>query len=71
MPDGCLVFRTDSGQVLTLNPAAELILTYCDGAMTVAEIFREITTDLPMPEADFLAAIDKLAKEQALSLAPA
>jgi hypothetical protein len=71
MPDGCLVYRTDSGQVLTLNPAAELILTYCDGSMTLAEIFRDITTDLAMPETDFLAAIEKLVAEQALTMAPA
>ena len=69
MPDGCLVYRTESGQVLTLNPAAELILSYCDGTATVRGIFDEISAEIPMPEAEFLAAISQFLKENAVVVA--
>ena len=70
MPDGCLVFRAETGQVLTLNPAAELILTYCDGTMTVRDIFTEITSELAMPEPEFLATVARMVEEKALHISP-
>ena len=48
---GCLVYQTDSGRVLTLNPAADLILSYCDGTATVRGIYSEITAEIPMTRA--------------------
>jgi hypothetical protein len=67
MPDGCLVYQTNSGRVITLNPAAELILSYCDGTATTREIYAEICAEIPMTETDFLAGFSHLLKETVLT----
>ena len=49
MPDGCLLFSQETGQVLSVNPTAELILSFCDGENSIEEIYDNVTQTLSLP----------------------
>lgn len=66
MPDGCILYCQTSGQILTINPTAELILTYCDGETTLQGIYQAVNEDAPMDEASFQSAVQKLIEENVL-----
>ncbi len=66
VPDGCLIYSLDSTQMLTLNPMAELILTYCDGSTSLPQIFQELRAEATLDEAEFVQTIETLLKEKVL-----
>ena len=66
MPDGCLLFSQETGQVLTVNPTAELILSFCDGENSLDQIYGDITKDLELPRESFLETIDRFISEKVL-----
>ena len=66
MPDGCILYSQTSGQIITVNPTAELILTYCDGETTLQQVFQNVTEDAPLEPSAFQAAVDKLIEEKVL-----
>jgi hypothetical protein len=73
MPDGSVVYSFDSSQIITLNPIAELILSFCDGESTVQVILQNVRTELEDPdlsEETFLKAIDELLKQNVLLVQP-
>ncbi len=66
MPDGCLLFSQETGQVLTVNPTAELILSFCDGELTVDEIYDQISQDIELPRESFEETIGRFIEEKVL-----
>jgi len=66
MPDGCILYCQATGQIVTVNPAAELILTYCDGTASLQEIYDKVLEDVFLPPAEFQAAVQKLLHEKIL-----
>jgi hypothetical protein len=66
LPDGCILYCQESGRILTLNPAAELILSYCDGALTLGEICALIAPEAALAQEAFWAAVTECLKEQVL-----
>jgi len=66
MPDGCILYCQTSGQILTINPTAELILTYCDGETPLQTIYQSVIEDAPLTEAEFQTAVQKLIEENVL-----
>jgi hypothetical protein len=66
MPDGCILYCQTSGQILTINPTAELILTYCDGETSLQTVYQSVIEDAPLTEAEFQSAVQKLIEEKVL-----
>lgn len=46
LPDGCLLFEEATGELLTLNGPAELILSHCDGEHSIEELRRIVEVEL-------------------------
>jgi|GEM_PF-2129688 len=72
MPDGSVVYSFDSSQIITLNPVAELILSFCDGETTVRSVIDSVREELgsgtETSEELFLKAIDELIQQNVLLL---
>lgn len=66
MPDGCILFSQETGQVLTVNPTAELILTFCDGEHSLDEIYKDLCQDVEMPRDTFIETVERFVKEEVL-----
>jgi len=66
MPDGCILYSQTSGQIITVNPTAELILTYCDGETTLQQVFQSVIEDAPLEPSVFQTAVEKLIEEKIL-----
>jgi len=66
MNDGCILYCQATGQILTVNPTAELILTYCDGELSLGEVFQAVTQDAPMDEQVFQDSVTKFLAEKVL-----
>ncbi len=66
MPDGCLLWCEESGQILILNPMAELILTYCDGETRLLEISANLAEEVPITQELFLKSIRRFLAEKVL-----
>ena len=66
MPDGCLLYHQENGRILTVNPTAELILSYCDGSKTLEEVYQQVEPDAGIPRDVFLQAIEEFLNEQVL-----
>ena len=66
MPDGCILYCQESGQILTLNPAAELMLSYCDGTATLEEICSEVTQESELSQDDFWTTVARCLEEKVL-----
>ena len=60
IPDGCLLFEEATGKLITLNAAAEAVLTYCDNEHTVAEICRSVEEDLQIPANEARSVLNQL-----------
>lgn len=63
IPDGCLLFEESTGKLLTLNPAAEAVLTHCDGELTGAEISRVLECDFDIPATETHSLLTRLCAE--------
>lgn len=70
IPDGCLLFEESTGRLLTLNPAAEAVLSHCDGELTGAEISRALESDFAIPTAETRSILDRLRAEGVIRPAP-
>ena len=66
MPDGSILYAQSSGQIITVNPVTELILSFCDGETTLPQIFATILEDVPIEQSSFDEAIQKLIAEKVL-----
>jgi len=66
MPDGCILFSQETGQVLTVNPTAELILTFCDGENSLETIYEDVSKDIDIPRDAFLETVERFVKEEVL-----
>jgi hypothetical protein len=66
MPDGCILYCQGTGQIVTVNPAADLILTYCDGESSLQQIYQSVIEDAPLEQPEFQAAVQKLVDEKVL-----
>lgn len=66
MNDGCILYCQSTGQIITVNPTAELILTYCDGEMSLEQIFLAVNEDAPMDRAAFESSVSKFLDEKVL-----
>lgn len=66
MGDGCILYCQASGQILTVNPTAELILSYCDGEKSLEAVYQAVTEDTPLEQPAFQEAVQKLIDEQVL-----
>jgi hypothetical protein len=66
LPDGCILYCQESGRILTLNPTAELILSYCDGATTLSEIFTLLAEETALGPDAFWSAVKQCLEEQVL-----
>ncbi len=64
--DGCFVYSTEVGQVMTLNAAAELALSYFDGESSLEKIYQELSENADWERKDFLELVDSLVKEKVL-----
>ncbi len=68
--DGCVIYSTESTVVITLNALAELLLTYCDGESSLAEIYSILNDENPIPVAEFDALVERLLTEGILVTPP-
>ena len=66
MPDGCILYCQDSGQIMTLSPVVELILTYCDGETPIRTVFESVLQDAELSEESFCKTVDQLVSEKVL-----
>lgn len=66
MPDGCILYCQESGQILTLNPAAELILSYCDGATALGEVYAAVAKEAELPDDAFWVTVTRCLDEKVL-----
>ncbi len=66
MPDGCLLFSQETGQVLTVNPTAELILSFCDGESSLEDIYLGVRRAVDVPEESFQETIDRFIAEKVI-----
>jgi hypothetical protein len=62
--DGCMVYSLDSTTIMTLNAAAELVLSYCDGSRTVAELYAVAREEAGIAEHAFFELMERLFKER-------
>lgn len=46
LPDGCLLFEEATGELITLNGPAELILSHCDGEHSIGDLQRMVEAEL-------------------------
>lgn len=60
IPEGCLLLEEATGNLITLNSAAEAVLTYCDNALSVAEICRIVEEEWQVPRDEVRQAIARL-----------
>lgn len=70
IPDGCLLFEESTGKLLTLNPAAEAVLSHCDGELTGAEIGRVLESDFDIPAMETHGLLQRLCAEGVIQPAP-
>ena len=70
IPDGCLLFEESTGKLLTLNPAAEAVLSHCDGELTGAEIGRVLESDFDIPATETRSLLQRLSAEGVIRPAP-
>ncbi len=71
MPDGCLLFSQETGQVLTVNPTAELILSFCDGEHSLEDIYQDISRDVEIPKESFQETVERFIAEKVILSAAA
>lgn len=71
IPEGCLLFEEATGKLVTLNPAAEAVLGYCDGELTVAEIIRELESEFGVESIEAAATLSRLIDERVITPPPA
>lgn len=71
LTDGCLIYDPTTSKILCLNSLSELILTFCDGQTTLAQIYEHIAQEMEFEEGEFNAAIGKLVEANVLLPAPA
>lgn len=71
LPDELLVYDVERNEVHCLNGIAARVWSLCDGERTVAEIAREIGTDLDSDGAEALVwlALDQFAEKHLLEAA--
>lgn len=60
LPDGCLLYEQSTGELLTLNDPAELILSHCDGEHSVQELCRRMKSEFELVPSTTLNLIDQL-----------
>ncbi len=68
MPDGCILFKQASGQIISLNPPAELILSFCDGETDIASIFTLSGDEMELDRETFDEVINSLFEQKVLLL---
>lgn len=68
LDDGCIIYSTQTTQVITLNALAELTLSYCDGESPLHAIYQSVNTESPLPESDFENLINQLVEQKILLL---
>jgi PAS domain-containing protein len=66
MPDGCILYCQQTGQILTVNPAAELILSYCDGLTSMEDVLRAVNEDLALAPGEFDEVVKALIEQEVL-----
>lgn len=66
VPDGCLLFEESTGKLLTLNAAAEIVLTHADGQLTVIEICATLEHDFQIPAPETRSLLQRLMDEGVL-----
>ena len=66
MPDGSILYCQASGQIMTINPITELILSYCDGQTSIGEVLKAVKEDADLSEQEFETAVEKLVAEKVL-----
>jgi hypothetical protein len=70
IPEGCMLFEESTGKLVTLNEAAEAVLTYCDSEHTVADICREVSQELQISQRDVRGALQELLAQGVLEPPP-
>ena len=63
LDEGCLLYHPDSGKLITLNAAAEAILTCCTGEFTTAEIIDLAAQQFDLDPADSSQALQHLREQ--------
>lgn len=66
MPDGCILYSQSSGQIITLNPVTELMLSFFDGETSLDQVYTALQEDAPMDQSVFGDTVDKLMAEKVL-----
>ena len=66
MPDGCLLYCAETGQILAVNPLAELILTCCDGATPLEQVYAQFAAEMPVTREVFFETVQKFITEKVL-----
>ncbi|MDA7916415.1 hypothetical protein N9B94_04195 [Verrucomicrobia bacterium] len=66
MPDGCILFKQSSGQIISLNPPAELILSYCDGETELGKVYELTCDEMELEKSAFDETISSLFEQKVL-----
>lgn len=66
MPDGSLLYDQESGRIVTINPVAELILSFCDGETTIDEVFDKVSEEYEIPRDAYCDTVHQFLEEKVL-----
>lgn len=58
--EGCLLYHSGSGAMLTLNAGAEVVLAHCTGEFSVDEMLAVVHRDFGIAADEALKALDTL-----------
>lgn len=70
LPDGCMLYRRETGQIVTLNLVAELIFNLWESAGTPRTILEQLRETTPCDDATFQTTVERLLQETVLLPVP-
>jgi hypothetical protein len=68
LDDGCVLYHEATGKMVTLNGAAEAVLSCCGDGVTVADVLRLAAGEFAMPEQECAEAVKILRREGVIRL---
>lgn len=68
LDDGCVLYHEATGRMVTLNGAAEAVLSCCGGGMVAADVLRRVEEEFGLSGDDSLAGLRMLVREGVIRL---
>lgn len=68
LDDGCVLYHEATGRMVTLNGAAEAVLSCCGGGVTAEDVLRRAEGEFGLGGDDCMAGLRLLVKEGVIRL---